>query len=251
MNKIIDFVAVRTALFLLLVIWTVYFLKDVLYAVILSAILFTAVCFVLEKLKNRKNSKAYSMDKLDRQCALLGNKYVIQLYRDVTSPAAEIKGDRYFIEGNEMVYSAYKFSSCGLEDVSAAYRTAKENAVTRITMLVKDADRQAVMLAQSTGLNYTFIKSRKLYKKLKDMKCLPPLVFSRPKEFRRHHIQQSKPQILPHYGIHAVANVFLRAAERLLPYHRHNIFSAGADNGYQKITQSSSTCFIPFLSLNL
>lgn len=180
MNKIIDFVAVRTALFLLLVIWTVYFLKDVLYAVILSAILFTAVCFVLEKLKNRKNSKAYSMDKLDRQCALLGNKYVIQLYRDVTSPAAEIKGDRYFIEGSEMVYSAYKFSSCGLEDVSAAYRTAKENAVTRITMLVKDADRQAVMLAQSTGLNYTFIKSRKLYKKLKDMRGLPPLVFSRP-----------------------------------------------------------------------
>lgn len=178
MGKIIDFVALRTAFTVLVFIWSLYLTDDLLYAALITAAAAVLFFFVVGRVSKSRGKRKYTADKLDRRLALLGNKYVIELYRDAFYPNSVIVNERYFSAEDGVHYANYKFSAVGQEDVAAAYRLCKDTGLERINIICKSADRGAVALSQSLEPDFTFVGIKKLYKKLKKEYALPDIAES-------------------------------------------------------------------------
>lgn len=176
MAKTIDYIALRFAIFMLLLIWFNYLIDSFFLAGVFSIILFAVICAIIEWLKSRKKTTAYSLDKFSKQLSIMGNPYVINLYAKTYGLDINLIKNNTIIQDNTLIISIYKFSDIGVEDIANTFRTALESDIKNIKIICKGVSRDALMLAESLPVNFVFIKGNALFKQLKATQSVPPLL---------------------------------------------------------------------------
>ncbi len=165
--------ALRLAVLALLFVWSIYLFDRFESAVAFTAAAFLTFIVILRIVKKTSRKSTCGRRKLEFQISVLGGEYALSLFKATFPEAAETEGGRCFVCGDTLVWSAYKFSPCGLEDVCSAYRTATDKGLKNVTVLCRDVDRKCYALKESLGIKIDFVKSKELYKKLQKENLLP------------------------------------------------------------------------------
>lgn len=176
MARIIDYVSVRFAIFMLLLIWCNYFFDSIFVAAAVAVSVFIVICIAVEGVKSKSTRKKfYSSEKFTRQLAIMGSEYALQLYADSYELSQTISGNKLYTD-DTLYFSAVKFGSASADDVASAFRSAIEKNMRIVKIICRDASRDASLLAESLPLDVTFIKSHYIYKRLRSQNKLPPLL---------------------------------------------------------------------------
>ncbi|MEG1613090.1 MAG: hypothetical protein RR357_02865 [Clostridia bacterium] len=175
MNKVIDYIAMRFAIFMLLLIWFGYLLNSFIWSIILSSALLALFCVIMKIRKNKICEQKYPREKFSRQVSMFGASYALSLYASANNLTYVEKSNK-IVDGDTIIVSYFKFSDCGLDDIASAFRLALENSVSKVVFICKGVTRDGLLLSESMPLQFEYIKTNNLYKILKTKNMLPPLL---------------------------------------------------------------------------
>jgi hypothetical protein len=181
MNKIFDYVAVRVATFILLLIWFNY-LWGFAIGVLSAAVAVTVMSAALVLFGQKKKRAPYNADILSKHIAVSGNVYALNLFFKAEGLLLQ-SDEKSLVSDKTLYYSAYRFGDCGADDVAAAYREAEHENCERIMTVCSDVTRQAIALADTLPIAFSFVKTPYIYKRLKQKNALPDLFFTKKTAF--------------------------------------------------------------------
>lgn len=176
MAKTIDYIALRFAIFMLLLIWFNYLINSFFLAGLLSIILFSVICTIIEWVKSRTKSSTYSLDKFNKHLSLMGSAYTLNLYAKTNKLDVDLIKNNTLINDKTKIISLFRYSDIGIEDIASTFRNAFENDIETIKIICKGVSRDALNLAETLPIKYEFIKGNLLYKQLKITNTLPTLI---------------------------------------------------------------------------
>ncbi|MDD4316141.1 MAG: hypothetical protein PHC84_03145 [Clostridia bacterium] len=208
MNKF-DIYVINITVFVLLLVWTNYFIKSFAEAVFVTLLIFITLRTVFVHLKNR-----YS-DKKNISVAEMSQSFAIMGAEDVCKHLAATLPESYnaVIENNCIIFCKdgkrllvspnFKMSALSADEVAKIWRFAKEKAIETVYILARIHQRSVILFANSLEGGFIFPTAKKLHKYLVTHNAMPQKNF---------HLKKNKASISFR---DALSNLFVRKRAKL------------------------------------
>lgn len=161
--------------YLLLFVWSRYFIKSLALSLIFSGVLCLLLVLSFRGMAKTIKKKPYSADRLANEFALKGNSYAASvIFAAMKNPAAKLSGDTIKLN-SVWIICAFKFSGISQSDVASAYQKALAENVKNIVLLCRAADRPSQSLAVGLDVKIEIVKISAVFRYLNKKIALPDL----------------------------------------------------------------------------
>lgn len=174
MAKIVDYIGISLSVFVFSLAWIHFLSGNFLMSLIWSTTLSIAVLLTIYYVNIRKK-KPYSYDRLSLELSVQGSEYLVKIFESILKNAVIESGLNYILLKNALIFSCFRFSLIGLNDVNNICTMAIKKERKRVFVLARGIDRTAVGLLNSYGIKLTVVKIKSIYKFLEKNNALPVL----------------------------------------------------------------------------
>ncbi|HKL93874.1 MAG TPA: hypothetical protein VJZ69_01160 [Clostridia bacterium] len=175
MAKKFDALILTLLSFILLFLWSRFFIHNIVWSLIFSSALSFLIVLCVRAFSVKIKKRPYSVERLSREFALRGNEYVADyLAKTLNNPFIEASGNILKLGGILLICN-FKFSNLSSSDIASAYQTAQKRSAKKVVMLCRGADRPAIALSTNLDVKFEIVKTGALYRYLQRMNALPEL----------------------------------------------------------------------------
>lgn len=177
MARTLDLIALSILLTVIGFVWGALVFQNAWLALVVAASLSLAIVFAV-KFYTKSNGKE-NPSWLATEFAIKGNEYVVDLLKTTLKNAKIESTPTCICLENCLILSCFKFGSVSSQDVAKVANLIESKRIKRIFVLANGVDRSAYQIANYLGVRLKLVKTRALYKYLKQHDALP--VINRPK----------------------------------------------------------------------
>lgn len=216
MAKKIDGFLLTLIGFVLVFVWSRFFIKDLIWSLLFAAAVCLFLVFCAKAVSKNIKNRPYSAERLANEFALRGNDYAASvLFSAFDNPDAVLEKN-IIVCGKNMFFCCFKFSGISAGDVASAYQAALEKDAEFVVLLGRGFDRAALSLCADLPVKIKIVKISAVYRYLFKKKRAARARKEKDQIFAQVHsrnrAQAFQRQVLSFFGRYALFDFVFHAA---------------------------------------